>query len=381
MVRHRGISFWIACVAWVGCGSEPEIEVEEASTQCILRDAVAGSPGGGRTLFELCNNGVDDDGDARVDEDCVCVIGAEQPCHSSAEVAGVGACGWGVQRCEVGAGVGVWGACEGAIGAHEETCDGLDDDCDGHVDEHCACERGTTQRCFPGALEAWGVGSCVDAEQRCDVLDVERSIDGVEAFTWSACVGASMPRAEACDGTDEDCDGVIDDLVEICNREDDDCDGEIDEGDVCAALPATFRLTRFGSSGGGGILRPETPLYDPVPTSATVVGPLGCSRDEVVVEEPYGSFECAPWPPTCPAGQHAIWAESTWICVPCEVVVQFGALFASERTCAPRPDLSCPAGEVPTYEAETREWRCRPECQDTTYDRAWLDGELVCVPC
>ena len=48
---------------------------------------------------ELCN-GVDDDGDGRVDEGCGCSVGVEQSCYPGpAALAGVGVCLLGRQMC------------------------------------------------------------------------------------------------------------------------------------------------------------------------------------------------------------------------------------------------------------------------------------------
>lgn len=74
-----------------------------------------------------------------------------------------------------------------------ETCEGTDEDCDGATDTGCACEVGASREC--GSDE----GACVAGMQTCE--------DGA----WGACVGASAPGEEVCDGSeDEDCDELID---------------------------------------------------------------------------------------------------------------------------------------------------------------------------
>jgi hypothetical protein len=104
---------------------------------------------------------------------------------------GEGACQKGTQSC-VG---GVWGACVGAVGPQAETCDGQDNDCDGVTDPGCDCVAGTTRSCGGAAR-----GECRSGVQTCQA-------DG----KWGTeCVGAVGPKAEACDGRDNDCDGLVD---------------------------------------------------------------------------------------------------------------------------------------------------------------------------
>ena len=186
-----------------------------------------------------------------------------------------------------------------------ETCDGLDNDCDGDVDEDLAGTGGGASPCDP----VCGDGACVEGEtcescsDDCGVCPcttfgcpceepsdcnsglcigtetgdictepcIETCPEGFEckpAPTSGAdliyvCLPACVAAEEVCDGLDNDCNGVADDLVgsctveneygqcsgtlkchpsagvtcdaqsplpEICDGTDNDCDGDVDEG-------------------------------------------------------------------------------------------------------------------------------------------------------
>jgi hypothetical protein len=138
----------------------------------------------------------------------------------------------------------------------EELCDGLDNTCDNDIDEGCACIEGQTQECYSGDVNLVGIGECVKGEQSCD-------IDGV----WGPCVNEVLPVNETCDAKDNDCNGQTDEGLgdttcgqgictvtidaceggatqncvpnppnpggETCDGTDDDCDGTVDEGCTC----------------------------------------------------------------------------------------------------------------------------------------------------
>jgi hypothetical protein len=215
---------------------------------------------------EGCNNGFDEDGDGLIDEGCPCTPGDKQYCYvGDLAYGGVGACSWGTQTCELTGGTefdtGAWGPCEGYGLPSEDVCDGADNDCDGMVDEDCACVPGSTQKCGTNN------GACHFGEQVCD-----------PEGTWGACLGGSSATSEVCNGMDDDCDGQIDEGLscqcmpgmqepcglstgecapgnrvcqadgswsacvgallpkpEVCNGLDDDCDGIVDPGCQCAA--------------------------------------------------------------------------------------------------------------------------------------------------
>jgi len=198
------------------CGAGTQRCVNNYWTTCSARQPAA----------EQCENGLDDDCDGQVDEDCgMCAPGASRPCTSRPPV---GACRAGMETCTAAR---AWGACEGEVGPAAEVCDGVDNDCNGAVDD--GLMRACAGRC--GA----GMQACVGGQ-------------------WSACAGRE-PTPEACNGVDDDCDGAVDNVTrpcssgcgagtqrclggawgacdarppgaEVCNGVDDDCDGAVDEG-------------------------------------------------------------------------------------------------------------------------------------------------------
>ena len=210
---------------------------------------------------ELCDF-VDNDCDGDVDEECPCIEGTISPCYTGPiGTLGVGRCSAGWQMCEGGD----WTDCRSELVPRDEDCDSLDNDCNGLVDEGltnacgqcggtpeevcgdgldndcngviddveagCDCDGRENQVCYSGPPNTLGVGSCRGGTFDC--------VDDA----WGPCRGEVIPSAEACDGIDNDCDGLIDEGLtnacgecgvvtarETCDGVDNDCDGLIDEG-------------------------------------------------------------------------------------------------------------------------------------------------------
>jgi len=253
---------------------------------------------------------------------CDDLTGEGCPCATEGETrgcvtGGVGACGMGAQRCEIGFEFPAWSSCGDVPEASDETCNGVDDDCDGSTDEDLgelscgdaacattvpACASGVPQTCVPlpprgeecnlvdddcdGAVDE-DLGSTT-----CGVGTCERTVAGCTDGVEGLCV-PGLPAVETCNGLDDDCDGTTDEdlgtiscgvgecartvvacvagtpractprspSMEVCDGLDNDCNGMVDDGfgtTVCG-LGECRRVVVECSGGPGGPCVPGTP--------------------------------------------------------------------------------------------------------------------------
>lgn len=182
----------------------------------------------------------DDAGDAAVDasdasppEPCT-TLNETEPCYEGddPETGLQPPCRAGLRTCyETG-----WGPCVGQVlPAAADSCDGVDDDCDGTIDEG-------------------------QVQSSCEVQD-------------EAIRGACKEGLALCDRGSEQCLRVIFPTSETCDGSDQDCDGRVDEGTEVACYPATVGCTQNASGG-----------YDCVPGSTCAPGQRVCDDGELTRE-------------------------------------------------------------------------------------------------
>jgi Putative metal-binding motif len=118
-----------------------------------------------------------------------------------------------------------------------EVCDGKDNDCNDKIDDTvdgCDCVTGQTQNCYSGPVETLDKGICKGGTQTCDANG-----------KWGVCEGEILPAmAETCEGTDET------------------CDGNVDEGCACTAGQTQSCYTGPMGTSNTGVCKPGSQLCD-----------------------------------------------------------------------------------------------------------------------
>jgi MYXO-CTERM domain-containing protein len=383
---------------------------------------------------EICN-GKDDNCDGQIDEGVSNMCPVSNDPNDADNKKGPGAQHCAVESCDckdnncngtVDEGLPT-NACGGPCGCAVpvEKCDGLDNDCDGNVDNGfmvgAACTNNGVGACKRGgilACNANGTGTVCDApvvtptQEVCNNIDDDCNgkvddgmIPGVGEACGSgvgtckagvtACVNGklvcntvSMPKAETCNGMDDDCNGLVDDgalpgtgadclcpgetqaqvgvgvckagktacragaivcdgcvgpTAEICDGKDNDCDGK---SDMDAACPSKFAC-REGAC-----------------TLVCQVGEFACPSGYKCQDTFCIPLRCAGV--TCSGGKHC--DESTGLCVDqCAGVVCNAPAVCMEGRCLDCNSLGCNPGQV-CYQGACQADKCAGvKCGDGTY--------------
>jgi hypothetical protein len=175
---------------YAGPGSVPRLPCAQGVLQCNRSD------GGWQVAFagkiptpEICNNSDDDcDGFDEIARETQLLIGFDRCGTGVCTVKSLGRCVAGTLR-----------TCS-PTASMAETCNGLDDDCNGTIDDACTCRVDEPRPCYTGPSETRGVGVCRGGIRTCT------------SGSYTRCTGEVKPSLEVCNGLDDDCDGMVDDL-------------------------------------------------------------------------------------------------------------------------------------------------------------------------
>ena len=157
---------------------------------------------------EICN-GKDDDCDGKVDNKVVPVFCYPHPKGCKEKTKGnyscLGRCRPGIKRCVNGKRETKCEKAEGPL-AQEDCTNQIDDDCNGEIDDasQCSCKTGDTRPCYTGTKGTQGIGPCKAGTQKC------------VSSRWGTCENQITPTTETCNNKDDNCDGKVDNLDKAC---------------------------------------------------------------------------------------------------------------------------------------------------------------------